>query len=186
MIEVTQLLRNDKGTVDDWLDLPYELRCRSRFRTTTRSGADIGIFLERGLILDVGDVLVDGEGRRFGISAANETVVTAYADDWNVFARACYHLGNRHVPMQIGERWLRIQPDHVLQELIENFGLRVENEQQPFRPESGAYSNGQITKILPHSHGPGSHGFKPHSHGLSPLHDHSHDHSHDQHDHHHG
>jgi urease accessory protein len=186
MIEITHLHRNDNDTVDDWLDLPYELRCRSRFRTTTRGGADIGIFLERGLILDVGDVLVADDGRRFGISAANETVVTAYADDWNVFARACYHLGNRHVPMQIGERWLRIQPDHVLQELIENFGLRVENEQQPFRPESGAYSNGQITKIIPHSHGPSSHSSSSHSHGLSPLHDHSHDHSHDHHDHHHG
>lgn len=170
MIELSHLHRNDNGSVDDWLDLPYELRCRSRFRTLSRSGTDIGVFLERGLVLDEGDVLIDNDGRRFGIKAASETVITAHTDDWNVFARACYHLGNRHVPMQIGERWLRLQPDHVLQELIENFGLRIETGQQPFRPEGGAYGNssGLITRILPHSHG----------HGHSHAHGHSHDHDH--------
>jgi len=173
MIEVTHLHRNDHAAVDDWLDLPYELRCRSRFRTTTRSGADIGVFLERGLILDAGDVLIDNDGKRFGIGAANETVVTAHAEDWLVFARACYHLGNRHVPMQIGERWLRIQPDHVLEELIASFGLSIQLEEQPFRPEGGAYSSGKITAIHPHSH------------AHSSAHSHSHSHSHDQHDHHH-
>lgn len=182
MIEVSHLHRNDSSPVDDWLDLPYELRCRSRFRTTTRSGADIGVFLERGFVLDIGDVLIAADGRRFGINTANEAVVTAYADDWNVFARACYHLGNRHVPMQIGERWLRIQPDHVLQELIEGFGLRIENEQQPFRPEGGAYSgSGKITAILPHSHG---HGDARGSHSQVHAQDHAHSHDHD-HDHRH-
>jgi len=169
VIEVSHLYRNDQGPVDDWLDLPYELRCRSRFRTATRSGADIGVFLDRGLILDEGDVLIGNDGKRFGIAAANETVVTARAQDWLVFARAVYHLGNRHVAMQIGERWLRIQPDHVLEELIASFGLVVKREEQPFRPEGGAYSSGRITAIHPHSH----------------AHGHSHPHSHDQHDHHH-
>ena len=79
MIEVTHLHRNDQSPVDDWLDLPYEFRCRSRFRFIARSGADIGVFLERGLVLDEGDVLIADDGKRFGIKAANETVVTAYA-----------------------------------------------------------------------------------------------------------
>lgn len=172
MIEVTHIHRNDQSPVDDWLDLPYEFRCRSRFRVTSRSGADVGVILERGFVLDIGDVLSSTDGRRYGINAADETVVTAYADDWNSFARACYHLGNRHVPMQIGERWLRIQPDHVLQELIANFGLRIANEQAPFRPEGGAYSSGgKITAILSHSHGH-SHGHS-HEHVYAPGH---HDH----------
>ncbi len=170
MFEVSHIHHNDQSPVDDWLDLPYEFRCRSRFRFTSRSGADVGVILERGFVLDIGDVLSAADGRRFGINAANETVVTAYADDWNQFARACYHLGNRHVPMQIGERWLRIQPDHVLQQLITNFGLRIENELAPFRPEGGAYSSaGKITAILSHSHG--------HAHG--------HVHTPGHHDHHH-
>lgn len=169
MIEVTHLHRNDTAPVDDWLDLPYELRCRSRFRTTTRSGADIGVIIERGLILDEGDVLIGDEGKRFGINAANENVVTARTEDWLAFARACYHLGNRHVPMQIGERWLRIQPDHVLEELIVSFGLTRVPEQQPFRPEGGAYRSGSSSSQVSQIH----------------AHDHSRGHSHDQHDHHH-
>jgi urease accessory protein len=181
VIELSHLHRDDKNPVDEWIDLPYELRCRSRFRTNTRSGADVGVFLDRGLILDEGDVLIGNDGRRFGISAANEMVVTAKTESWLDFSRACYHLGNRHVPMQIGERWLRIQPDYVLEEMIVSFGLAVTREEQPFRPEGGAYSNGRITRILPHSHG--SDHAKGHDHAHSHSHDHGHTHSH-THDHH--
>jgi urease accessory protein len=86
-----------------------------------------------------------------------------------LFARACYHLGNRHVPLQVGHGWLRYQNDYVLDDMLRQLGLDVKHEQAPFEPENGAYGE----------HGGHSHG---HSHGDD---DHSHSHSHDHGHHHH-
>jgi urease accessory protein len=90
-----------------------------------------------------GDILRTAEGSTVRIICKAEPVVTAMADDWRYFARACYHFGNRHVPLQIGEKWLRFSPDPVLEKMAMHFGLEIRKECMPFAPESGAY----------HSHG---------------------------------
>jgi urease accessory protein len=165
MLEVHHLHAQEGGPVDDLLELPYELRCRARFRAVTQKGVEVGLFLERGHILDEGDILLTDCGKRIGIKAALESVATLRAADWQSFARACYHLGNRHVPLQIGERWARMQPDHVLEEMVTGLGLEVVHERQPFRPEPGAYKSGG------HSHG---HAHAPHDHSHSHPHGHEH------------
>jgi urease accessory protein len=73
------------------------------------------------------------------VDGAIEATVLADCDDWEIFSRACYHLGNRHVKVQLGERWMRILPDHVLEDLLERLGLRLTHEQAVFVPENGAY-----------------------------------------------
>jgi urease accessory protein len=76
------------------------------------------------------------------IEGAVEEVTHAECEDWHTFARACYHLGNRHVKIQVGERWLRIKPDHVLEEMLELLGLTLTKQDTVFVPESGAYAHG--------------------------------------------
>ena len=85
------------------------------------------------------------------IRAADEEVAVVSTEDSFLFARACYHLGNRHVPLQIGEGWLRIQRDHVLENMVQSLGLLVSHQLAPFEPESGAYS-GQTNHSHSHSH----------------------------------
>ena len=83
--------------------------------------------------------------------AKDEEVAVVSTEDPFLFARACYHLGNRHVPLQIGEGWLRIQRDHVLENMVQSLGLLVSHQLAPFEPESGAYS-GQTNHSHSHSH----------------------------------
>ena len=105
------------------------------------------------------------QGEPESADAHDELVLRAETADWTLFARACYHLGNRHTKVQVGERWLRIAPDHVLQEMLELLGLETSEETAPFVPESGAYSGG---------HGHGHSHSHSHSHGDLPD-DHHHD-----------
>ena len=124
------------------LTLPYDRRIKSRLRVTLDNGREAGLFLERGTTLKEDDLLSDGDGLRVRIVAARETVSSIVCDDPLLFARACYHLGNRHVPLQIEFGRLRYQHDHVLDELLRGLGLQVAVEQAPFEPEAGAYSGG--------------------------------------------
>lgn len=128
--------------IHDEVVLDHLQRDRGRLKVEARSGAQLRIFLERGKALGVGEVLQSDCGRNFQVVAALETVIRARADDWLVFSRACYHLGNRHVKLQVGECWLRISPDHVLEQMLQQLGLRTEPEQAAFVPESGAYAGG--------------------------------------------
>ena len=139
MLRITQNLGQTNEPAQDTLTLPFELRQKGRLRAVSDGGTELGLFLERGRVLMAGDKLVSECGRVFEVRAGAEPVVTAHAPDWPAFARACYHLGNRHVTLEIGERWLRFAPDHVLEHLAEHLGLRLEREQAPFNPESGAY-----------------------------------------------
>ena len=135
------------------LTLPHERRIISRQRVTLDDGSEAGLFLPRGSSLQHGDVLQGASGELIRVQAASETVSTLRcADPW-LLARACYHLGNRHVPLQILPGMIRYQHDHVLDDMLHGLGLQVVVEQAPFEPEAGAYGGG-------HSHG----------------HDHSHDH----------
>ena len=124
------------------LSLPFELRCRSRLRTTLDDGTEVGLLLPRGTVLRGGDRLRASDGRVVIVRAAPETVSTVHTDDPLLLARASYHLGNRHVPLQIGEGWVRYLHDHVLDEMVMGFGLAVVSESAPFEPEAGAYAGG--------------------------------------------
>ena len=123
-----------------YVTLPFELRKRSRLRTHLDSGEEVALMLERGHILRGGDLLLAEDGQAVEIVAAPETLsVVKSADPWQL-ARASYHLGNRHVSLQIGPGWLRYQHDHVLDDMVRGLGLEVSVEQVPFEPEAGAYA----------------------------------------------
>ena len=129
-------------THDAELVLPFEQRQKSRLRTVLTSGEEIGLFLERGTILRGGDYLRGTDGRVVRIIAADENLMEARSDDAGTLARAAYHLGNRHTPVQIGESWLRFAADHVLGEMLRGLGVGVSTIQAPFEPEAGAYAGG--------------------------------------------
>ncbi len=124
------------------LTLPYDQRIKGRLRVILDDGREAGLFLERGASLKEGDLLSDGQGLRVRVIAAPETLSRVDCTDPLLFARACYHLGNRHVPLQIEPERLRYQQDHVLDQMVQGLGLQISVEHAPFEPEAGAYSGG--------------------------------------------
>jgi urease accessory protein len=94
------------------------------------------------------------------IRAANQRVTTVFADSYYDLVRAAYHLGNRHVALQIGTEWIRYEHDHVLDQMVMTLGLRLAVEEAPFEPEPGAYSGSSHGRS--HSHGDGEHHHHPH------------------------
>jgi urease accessory protein len=146
MLEFTENLgQRTNMDATESLTLTWEQRGKCRQRLRLDSGAEAGLFLTRGQVLREGDILRAGEVLALVRNGA-EPVVTAIAPNWETLARACYHLGNRHAALQLGHKWLRFTPDHVLEELAENLGLRLRRETAPFVPEGGAYGGGS------HSH----------------------------------
>lgn len=121
------------------LTLPFELRQKSRLRTRLDGGEEVGLFLPRGTVLRHGDRLRTTSGVVVEVRAAPETVSTARTDNPLLLARAAYHLGNRHIALQVGSGWLRYLHDHVLDHMVKDLGLLVGAEQAPFEPEAGAY-----------------------------------------------
>lgn len=134
------------------LTLSYERRIISRQRVTLDDGSDAGLFLPRGTVLHDGDHLKAESGEIVVVKAAKETVSTLYCEDPLLLARAAYHLGNRHVPLQIMQGVLRYQHDHVLDEMLHGLGLHVEVESAPFEPEQGAYAGGHGHSHEHHHH----------------------------------
>jgi len=130
----------------DSIALAYDERKRSRLKVTLASGTEAGIFLERGDHLHDGDRLLAEDGSAVvEVRAAPEKLIEAIATTPLLFARAAYHLGNRHVPVQIlpepdGGRLL-FQADHVLAEMVRGLGCLVRDTEAPFQPESGAYGS---------------------------------------------
>lgn len=143
------------------LVLPFELRQRSRLLAVMDSGEEVGLLLPRGTVLRGGDRLQVSDGRLVEVVAAPEQVSIVRSSDPRTLARAAYHLGNRHVAVQLTSDSLRYLRDHVLDDMLRGLGLKVEGDALPFEPEAGAYSQ---------SHAP----------------DHDHGHGHGEHEHHHG
>jgi urease accessory protein len=138
MLEVHEVLQESLAASEQ-LVLPFELRQRSRLRATTASGTELALLLPRGTVLRDGDRLRAVNGLIIAVQAAIESVSTARSDDAAQFARVCYHLGNRHVPLQVGAGWLRYLADHVLDQMVTELGLAIVHEQAAFEPEAGAY-----------------------------------------------
>lgn len=152
----------DGGAADETLTLPYELRQKSRQRVRLDSGREAGVLLAPGTTLEHGDRLRSADGTSVLVCAAVETVSVARTTDALRLARACYHLGNRHVRLQVGDGWVRYPPDHVLDEMVRGLGLEVSSESARFEPERGAYNAAA----------------PPHHHHDDGEHDHRHGHRH--------
>ncbi len=124
------------------LTLDFDARTKSRLRTQLADGEAVGLFLPRGTILRGGDRLQAADGRIVEVVAAPEDLIEARCADAFALARAAYHLGNRHVAVQVGAGWLRIQADHVLETMLTGLGADVVSLTAPFEPEAGAYAHG--------------------------------------------
>ena len=129
-------------TFDAELVLPFELRQKSRLRTTVASGEEIGLFLERGSVLRNGECLQADDGRVVCVTAADENLIEVRCADADALARAAYHLGNRHTPVQVGVGWLRLAADDVLARMLRGLGAVVTPVRAQFEPETGAYAAG--------------------------------------------
>ncbi len=155
------------------VELDWDVRQKSRFDCTDSSGRALGVFLPRGTAVRGGDVLVAEDGSLVRVIAAPQPVlvITACPEHGTPFdlTRAAYHLGNRHVPIELRPDHLKIEPDHVLADMLRSMHLIVREARESFEPEGGAYGGGHH-----HGHGHG-HG---HAHGHGPAHGHSHDHDH--------
>ena len=134
--------RCDKAAHQEQLSLPFELRQKSRLRTKLASGEEARLFLEHGSILRGGDCLRANDGRIVLVVAADEELMEAKCVTPFQLVRAAYHLGNRHVPVQIGDGWLRFQTDDVLAQMLRGLNATVSKVSAPFEPEAGAYAGG--------------------------------------------
>jgi urease accessory protein len=148
------------------VELDWDVRQKSRFDATDSGGRALGVFLPRGQVVRGGDVLVAEDGSLVVVKAAPQPVLvvrhcTDHGSPFDLL-RAAYHLGNRHVPLELQPDHLKLEPDHVLADMLRQMHLIVSEEQAAFEPEGGAYAQGGPAH---HDHG--------HDHG------HEHDHSHD-------
>jgi urease accessory protein len=179
MLTISQRLQQprapDAPAPDARLVLPFQMRSRSRFRARLSSGEEVGVILTRGQILRGGDLLLAADGRVIEVGAAAESVSTVHSPDPRLLARAAYHLGNRHVALQVGDGWLRYIHDHVLDEMVHGLGLHVSAEQAMFEPEGGAYHAHGHAASDGDAHGD-AHG---HAHGDAHGDDHGHPHAHE-------
>jgi urease accessory protein len=147
MLTITQRSSRESQRDKVRLVLPFDMRTRSRLRTALETGEEVGLLLERGTILRGGDLLQADDGRIIEVVAAPECVSTITADSPWQLSRAAYHLGNRHVALELGEGWLRYLHDHVLDDMVRGLGMTVSIEDAPFEPEAGAYAGHSHSNI---------------------------------------
>ena len=138
----------------------WDVRQKSRFDATDSTGRHVGVFLPRGTVVRGGDVLLAEDGSLIKVLAAPQAVLkithcTNHGTPFDLI-RAAYHLGNRHVPIELTPDHLKIEPDHVLADMLRAMHLTVEAVNEAFEPESGAYATG-------------GHGHGGHSHARSPA-----------------
>jgi len=187
MIQVSKLLPQGQGLAPVLLkrattvELDWDVRQKSRFAATDSAGRELGIFLPRGTLVRGGDVLVAEDGSMVRVIAAPQPVlvITHCKNHGTPFdlTRAAYHLGNRHVPIELQPDHLKIEPDHVLADMLRAMHLIVTERNLAFEPEGGAYAAGHGGG---HSHGGHGHDHHHgHDHGHTHGHGHSHGHSHD-------
>lgn len=197
MLQVSKLLAGGHGLAPVLLkraatvELDWDVRQKSRFDATDSQGRQLGVFLPRGTAVRGGDVLVAEDGSLVKVIAAPQPVlvITHCKEHGTPFdlTRAAYHLGNRHVPIELKPDHLKIEPDHVLADMLRSMHLIVHEENAAFEPEGGAYG------AHGHSHSHGGHGHAheakpaegfrpwapaPEGNGHSHSHDHGHSHSH--------
>ena len=159
------------------LALDWDTRQKSRFEAADSSGRAVGVFLPRGTRLRGGDVLVAADGSLLRVAAVAQPVLAVRPRQGGSpldLLRAAYHLGNRHVALEIAADRLQLEPDPVLADMLRRMGLLVAEEASPFEPEGGAYGAGAAGGGHGHAHGREDAG-----HGHAHDHDHGHGHDHD-------
>jgi urease accessory protein len=184
MLSVNKLIPQGRGLAPALvkraatIELDWDVRQKSRFDAADSSGRQLGVFLPRGAVVRGGDVLVAEDGSLVRVLAAPQPVLVVKhcAEHGSPFdlMRAAYHLGNRHVQLELQADHLKLEPDHVLADMLRHMHLIVSETRAPFEPEGGAYAAG--------GHGHGHHGHGDHGHE---HHDHDHDHHGHDHGHHH-
>ena len=146
MIEISSKViavdADSQAKAKEQLKLPFDLRQKSRLRTKVVSGEEAWLMLPRGDILRGGDLLLATDGRVVEVVAQPEQVLHVTCANASELAKAAYHLGNRHVPVQVGDGFLRIASDHVLADMLRGLGATLTPMQAPFEPEAGAYGGG--------------------------------------------
>jgi urease accessory protein len=172
MLQVSKCISQGQGLASVLLkraatvELDWDVRQKSRFDATDSTGRTLGVFLPRGTAVRGGDVLVAEDGSLIQVKAAPQAVlkITHCNDHGTPFdlIRAAYHLGNRHVPIELKPDHLKIEPDHVLADMLRAMHLIVNAVDEAFEPENGAYATG------------GHHGGHSHGHDHGPAHDHDH------------
>lgn len=196
MLAVSKLLAGGHGLAPVLLkrassvELDWDVRQKSRFEAADSLGRQLGVFLPRGTLVRGGDVLVAEDGSLIRVVAAPQPVLvithcSAHGAPFDLL-RAAYHLGNRHVPIELKPDHLKIEPDHVLAAMLRAMHLIVTEQTTAFEPEGGAYG-AQAEHQHQHQH-QGGHGHAPaphdpaHEHDLNP-HEHDDGHTHDGHGH---
>lgn len=153
MLNFTQQVSADFGqTVDFSLSLTADERTRSHHYFVTNTGQGVYLRLPRGTVLQHGDILRSEDGQAFmRILAKPEPVLTVTAQTPLALLQAAYHLGNRHVSLEVTETYLRLPPDPVLQAMLQQRGLQVIAETVPFQPEAGAYGHSHAHERTNHA-----------------------------------
>jgi urease accessory protein len=141
----------------DTVHLSFEARSKSRLLLRLDNGEAAALVVERGRLLRGGDRVRTQDGRDVLIIAAEESLLEASSDDPVAIARAAFHLGNRHVAVQVMANRLRFLNDRVLEEMVKGLGLKVGAVCAPFEPEGGAYGHhhahgSQVPLIQPKIH----------------------------------
>jgi len=183
MLEIKAKLKTRRGAyaleVKGRLELPFDKRQKSRLRAQLASGEPVALNLPRGEVLRGGDLVVASDGRIIEVVAASERLLNVACADPTALARAAYHLGNRHVPVQVGDGYLRIAADHVLEAMLQGLGATLTELEAPFEPEAGAYGGHH------HHTGEDSGAARIHAYGeAEEAHAHDHDPAQCEHDHH--
>ena len=158
------------GEAADAVRLDYEARYRRRILLTSAGGVEMLLDLPKAVPMSGGDGLRSDTGVWVTVEAADEPVVDIRAETPEKLARLAWHLGNRHLATQIGDGWLRIRPDHVIEAMLEGLGAVVHRLDAPFQPEGGAYGD--------HGHQPHDHHHHPHDTAQGHAHGHGHSHEH--------
>ncbi len=157
------------------VSLDWDVRQKSRFQVEDSSGRVLSVFLQRGHVVRGGDVLVADDGSLIRIEAAPQALlrITTCPQHGTPFdlIRAAYHLGNRHVPIELKPDHLQIEPDAVLADMLRSMHLIVSKVDEAFEPEGGAY--GAHHGGSGHSHDDG------HDHAHAPASQHAHEHGHE-------
>ena len=166
----------DAATALDRVVLDFDDRFRRRIRLTAAGGLDVFLDLPKAVALGDGDGLALDGGGVVAIVAKPEKLIEVTAASSGALARLAWHIGNRHLPAEIGGERILIRDDHVIVDMLRGLGATVRAVEAPFTPEGGAYGQQNHDPRHPHRHG------HDHAHG----HDHHHDHGHGDHDHVHG
>jgi urease accessory protein len=179
MLQVSKILAGGHGLAPALVkraatvELDWDIRQKSRFDCTDSRGRQLGVFLPRGTVVRGGDVLVAEDGSLVKVIAAPQPVlVITHCNEHGTpfdLTRAAYHLGNRHVPIELKPDHLKIEPDHVLADMLRAMHLIVNETSAAFEPEGGAYASHDSHSHAAHAHG------HDHDHGHGDGHGHEHD-----------